>query len=285
MAEQSFVKSIVKKMVVGVVMGVVLVIVAQYIHVVLNLVTGATGEDEFHPFPAVFQKMFFIYAMLGAVVFILLDAPPMPRVEGVKAVISLIIFYAILSGAYIGGASILPQYDPEIEKGKITKVLKLRKARSQQGKAEELIARAKVLNERARSIEQQLRALGGSQIAVEVEAGPASGAAAGDLVALGLEQWDLQECYNCHKLFGQGGKKRGPKMDNIGNLMTPEQLREKILYPKSWKAEGFDKQFKKGKMPDKYKDLMFDEEIDALVAFLATLKDTSVDTPKPIKMK
>ncbi len=285
MAEQSFVKSIVKKTVVGVVIGVVLVIVAQYIHVVLNLVTGATGEDEFHPFPQVFQIMFFIYAMLGAFVFILLDAPPMPRVEGVKAIISLLIFYVVLSGAYIGGASILPQYDPEIEKGKITKVLKLRKARSQQGKAEELIARAKVLNERARSIEQQLRALGGAKIVVEVESGPASGAAAGDLVALGLEQWDLQECYNCHKLFGKGGKKRGPKMDNIGNLMTPEQLREKILYPKSWKAEGFDKQFKKGKMPDKYKDLMFDEEVDALVAFLATLKDASVDTPKPIKMK
>ena len=74
-------------------------------------------------------------------------------------------------------------------------------------------------------------------------------------------------------------------MDNIGNLMTPEQLKQKILDPKSWKAEGFDKQYKKGKMPDKYKDLMFDEEIDALVAFLSTLKDTSVDTPKPIKMK
>jgi hypothetical protein len=73
-------------------------------------------------------------------------------------------------------------------------------------------------------------------------------------------------------------------MDNIGNLMTPEQLREKILYPKKWKAEGFDKQYKKGKMPDKYRDLMFDEEIDALVAFLASLKDTSVTTPKPIKM-
>jgi cbb3-type cytochrome oxidase cytochrome c subunit len=85
-------------------------------------------------------------------------------------------------------------------------------------------------------------------------------------------------------LFGQGGKKRGPILDNIGNLMTPEQLREKLLYPKKWKAEGFDKQYKKGKMPDKYRDLMFDEEIDALIAFLATLKDTSVDTPKPIKM-
>ena len=51
-------------------------------------------------------------------------------------------------------------------------------------------------------------------------------------------------------------------------------------------AEGFDKQFKKGKMPDKYKDLMFDEEVDALGRLsLATLKDTSVKTPKPIKMK
>jgi hypothetical protein len=29
---------------------------------------------------------------------------------------------------------------------------------------------------------------------------------------------------------------------------------------------------------------MFDEEVDALIAFLTTLKDTSVNTPKPIKM-
>jgi len=268
MAEQSLIRSIMKKGVVGVVVGIILVVVARATH-----------------FPEVFQFMFFLYAMLGALVFILLDAPAMPRLEGVKAVISLIIFYVVLSGAYIGGASILPQYDPEIEKGKITKVLKLRKARSQQGKAEELIARAKVLNERASAIEQQLRSLGGGAVAVEVDTSPASGAAAGDLVGLGREQWDLQECYNCHKLFGQGGKKRGPILDNIGNLMSPAELREKILNPKSWKAEGFDKQYKKGKMPDKYKDLMFDEEVDALVAFLATLKDTSVNTPKPIKMK
>ena len=66
--------------------------------------------------------------------------------------------------------------------------------------------------------------------------------------------------------------------------MTADQLREKILNPKSWKAEGFDKQYEKGKMPDKYKDLMFPKEIDALVAFLSSLKDASVETPKPIKM-
>ena len=269
MAEQSLIRNIIKKGVIGVVVGIVLVGVAKATH-----------------FPLVFQIMFFIYAMLGAAVFILLDAPSLNRLEGIKAIVGLVLFYLVLSGVYIGGASGLPQYDPEIEKGKIEKLLKARRARTKQGKAEELIARAKALNERAVSIEQQLRTLGGGVQVVEEAAGtPASTAAAGDLVALGKEQWELQECYNCHKLFGKGGKKRGPELDNIGNLMTPEALRQKILDPKSWKAEGFDKQYKKGKMPDKYKDLMFDEEVDALVAFLATLKDTSVNTPKPIKMK
>ena len=284
MAEPSFLKTVIKKTVIGLLVGIILVLVARYIHSILNLVTGAAGEDAFHPFPMVFQVMFFLYAMLGAFVFILLDAPSMKRLEGGKAIVGLVLFYIIISGVYIGGASSFPQYDPEIEKGKIEKILKRRRAMTKQGKAEELIARAKELNERAASIDQQLKALGGgAQVVVEEKAAPT--AAAGDLVALGKEQWDLQECYNCHKLFGQGGKKRGPEMDNIGNLMTPEQLKQKILDPKSWKAEGFDKQYKKGKMPDKYKDLMFDEEIDALVAFLATLKDTSVNTPKPIKMK
>ena len=265
MAEQSLTKNIMKKGIMGVVLGIILVVAARATH-----------------FPEVFQIMFFIYAMLGAFVFILLDAPSMNRLEGGKAIVGLLLFYVLISGAYIGGASSLPQFDPEIEKGKIEKILKRRRAKTKEGKAEELIARAKALNERAASIDQQLRALGGgATVVLEEKAVPV----AGDLVSLGKEQWDLQECYNCHKLFGHGGKKRGPKLDNIGNLMTPEQLRQKILDPKSWKAEGFDKQYKKGKMPDKYKDLMFDEEVDALVAFLATLKDATVDTPKPIKMK
>ncbi len=269
MAEQSLTRNIIKKGVIGVIVGIVLMGVARATH-----------------FPFVFQVMFFLYAILGAGVFILLDAPSLHRLEGMKAVVGLVLFYLVLSGVYIGGASGLPQYDPEVEKGKIEKILKARRARTQQGKAEELIARAKALNERAVSIEQQLKVLGGGvQVVAESTETPTTSAASGDLVALGREQWDLQECYNCHKLFGQGGKKRGPELDNIGNLMTPEALKEKILDPKSWKAEGFDKQYKKGKMPNKYKDLMFDEEIDALVAFLATLKDSSVNTPKPIKMK
>ena len=269
MANQSFAKSVMKKTAFGILIGVLVVVGAKFTH-----------------FPFVFQVMFFIYAMLGALVFILLDAPAMKRLEGVKAVGALVVFYILLSGLYIAGASILPQFDPEDEKGKIDKVLKLRRAQTELGKADELIARAKELDERAQAISKQLSSLGaGAQIDMPDQ--PSStgvGAAIGDVIARGKEQWELQECYNCHKLYGQGGKKRGPEMDNIGNLMTPEQLKEKIIDPKSWKAEGFDKDYKKGKMPDKYKDLMFPQEIDALVAFLATLKDPSVDTPKPIKM-
>jgi hypothetical protein len=269
MANQSFAKSVMKKTTVGVIVGVLVVVGAKYTH-----------------FPFVFQVMFFIYAMLGALVFILLDAPAMKRLEGFKAVGALVVFYLLLSGLYIAGASILPQFDPEDEKGKIEKVLKLRRAQTELGKADELIARAKELDERAQAISKQLRSLGaGAQVDMpEQPSSTGPGAASGDIIARGKEQYELQECYNCHKLFGQGGKKRGPVLDNIGNLMTPEQLKEKIIDPKSWKAEGFDKQFKKGKMPDKYKDLMFPQEIDALVAFLATLKNPSVDTPKPIKM-
>jgi hypothetical protein len=269
MANQSFAKSVMKKTTVGVIVGVLVVVGAKYTH-----------------FPFVFQVMFFIYAMLGALVFILLDAPAMKRLEGFKAVGALVVFYLLLSGLYIAGASILPQFDPEDEKGKIEKVLKLRRAQTELGKADELIARAKELDERAQAISKQLSSLGaGAQVDMpEQPSASGAGAATGDIIALGKEQWELQECYNCHKLYGQGGKKRGPEMDNIGNLMTPEQLKEKILDPKSWKAEGFDKDYKKGKMPDKYKDLMFPKEIDVLVAFLASLKDASVDTPKPIKM-
>jgi hypothetical protein len=38
-------------------------------------------------------------------------------------------------------------------------------------------------------------------------------------------------------------------------------------------------------MPDKYKELMTDEEVNALAAYLATLKNKSSDTPKPIFVK
>lgn len=269
-------KNVIKKSVAGIVIGVLLVVLAKVFS-----------------FPPVFQVMFFGYAILGAVVYMLLDAPSMRPLGGFKAILGLMVFYAIVSTVYIGGASFLPQFDPEDEKGKIEKLLKAKRAATEQGKAEELLVRAKALSDKADALMTRLQAVGGDAgVAGSVSPNgdkPAGGmpstSAGGDLVALGKEQWNLQECYNCHKLFGEGGKKRGPELDNIASLMSPDELRQKILDPQSWMAEGFEKEYEKKKMPDKYKELMEEKDIDSLIAFLATLKNPSVNTPKPIKKK
>jgi len=240
-------------------------------------------------FPPVFRWMFFAYAILGTVVFLVLDAPNMKPMNGARALGAVLVFYVILCIVYIAGASLWPQYDPEDEKGKIEKLLKAKREASEQGKADELIARAKALDEQAKALVERIKALGGDQ-APPVQGAGGSGAltstvAGGDVLKIGEDQWQLQECYNCHKLRGEGGKKRGPELDNIGNLLTADDIKQKILDPKSWMTEGFEKDYEKGKMPDKYKDLMEDKDVVALAAWLSTFKNTSVNTPKPIKKK
>lgn len=261
--------------------------------VVIGLIVGGAlfGITRALEFPVVFQWMFFAYALLGTAVFILLDAPPVKPVGGVKALGALVVFYIVLCVVYIAGASLWPQYDPEDEKGKIEKILKPKRAATEQGKAEELLARAKALDEQAKALAARIKALGGDQAPGAQAAGGAgtppstTGAAGGDLLKIGEDQWQLQECYNCHKLRGEGGKKRGPELDNIGNLLTVDDIKQKILDPKSWMAEGFEKEYEKGKMPDKYKDLMEEQDVVALASWLVTFKNTSVNTPKPIKKK
>jgi len=265
--------NVIKKLVVGLIVGAVL--------------WGATKALDF---PPVFQMMFFAYALLGTAVFILLDAPSVKPVGGVKALGALVVFYVVLCVVYIAGASLWPQYDPEDEKGKIEKILKPKRAATEQGKAEELIARAKALDEQAKALAARIKALGGDQAPAAQASGgagapPATTAASGDLLKLGEDQWQLQECYNCHKLRGEGGKKRGPELDNIGNLLSADEIKQKILDPKSFMAEGFEKEYEKGKMPDKYKDLMEEKDVVALASWLVTFKNTSVNTPKPIKKK
>jgi len=265
--------NVIKKLVIGLVVGGVLV--------------GVTRSLEF---PVVFQMMFFAYAMLGAVVFMMLDAPTLKPMTGVKSLIVLVAFYLVICTAFISGASMWPQYDPEDEKGKIDKILKPKRAATELGKAEELIARAKALDEQAKALAVRLKALGADQPAKDQGAGTAAspvtgGAATGDVMKVGEEQWQLQECYNCHKLKGEGGKKRGPELDNIGSYLTIEEIKQKVLDPKSFMAEGFEKEYEKGKMPDKYKDLMEEADVIALASWLNTFKNTAVNTPKPIKKK
>ena len=219
----------------------------------IGLVVGGAlvGLTRALEFPFIFQMMFFGQAMFGAAVFMLLDAPSVRTMSGAKSVIAIVVFYIVLCTVFVSGASMWPQFDPEDEKGKIAKILEPKRAATEQGKAEELIARAKALDEQVKALEVRLKALGGDhQVAKGAPVGAppvATGspgstkAATGDFMKLGEEQWQLHECYNCHKLKGEGGKKRGPELDNIGSYLTVDEIKQKILDPKSFMAEGFEK--------------------------------------------
>lgn len=255
----------------------------------LGLVVGgvlvAIAHSQELPFS--FQLLFFIISLVAAIVFILLDARPLGTMSGGKSLLAVIAFWIFMLTVSVAGPSLLPQFDPEDEKVKIGKLLDKERKQSAQGKAEELIARAKALDAQVKALEDRLKGIGGGQAASTPPAGEkppaAASASAGDFMKVGEEQWQLQECYNCHKLRGEGGKKRGPELDNIGTLLTVDEIQEKISNPKSFMAEGYEKEWQKGIMPNKFKDLMDPKEMQALAAWLGTFKNASVNTPKPIK--
>ena len=266
--------NVIKKLAIGLVVGGVLVGVAKALE-----------------FPFVYQMLFLGFAMLGAVTFMLLDAPPLRTMSGAQSIVAFVAFYILLCAVCIAGASFFPQFDPEDEKTKIAKILKSQIDASEKGKTEELIVRVKALDAQVKALEARLMFLGGDQVVDGPTTGPSSpppptaSVVTGDFMKLGEEQWQLMECYNCHKLKGEGGKKRGPELDNIGSLLTVDEIQRKITDPKSFMAEGFEKEWEKGRMPDKFKDLMEPKDILALASWLGSFKNTSVNTPKPIKKK
>lgn len=243
-------------------------------------------------FPMVFRLMFVGYAILGLAAFILLDAPPLPPLSGAKALGALVVFYIVVSVVFTATGKLLPQFNPEWEKGKIHKILEAKKAAKSQISTAELSGRADALNERAEALlgrVAKLEEVVTGKVSVSAEeikatgAGGAAPVANQDPVAYGKDVYDLYECYNCHKIGGKGGtKKRGPVLDNIGNVATADQLKQKIFEPATLLTEGFEKEFKKKMMPKNYPELMSEQELEALVTYLMTLKNPSVETPKMI---
>ncbi len=258
------------------------VVLAAVLVVVAWSGSGALG------FPRVFQAMFVTYVVLGLAVFLLLDAPPMARLSGRTAVVALVGFYLVLSVVYIVGASILPQYDPAVEKGKIEKILKRKREAvlAERRETATLLDQVGKLQEHVDTITARLARIapvgtpGGEPLASLPQA---SSSERLTVVEQGAEVYELYECYNCHTIGGKGSvKKRGPILDNIGSLLTIGDIRKKILDPTYLYARGFEKEHKKGRMPDKYKDLMTEEEVVSLATYLSTLKDPTADTPRPV---
>lgn len=250
-------------------------------------------------FPTVFRIMFVLYAVLGFVIFLLLDLPPMPELSGGKALGAVLIFYVVCSAIYAGASNFLPQYDPEWEKGKISMIIEAKKRAHPYVSPLELNKKTEALNTRTDELMERLamleesvtgRSTAGEGITAEElakkRASASSGGVPSDPIVYGKEVYELYECYNCHKIGGKGSvKKRGPMLDNIGNLATADQIKHKIIDPKFLMAEGFEKQYKKGTMPKNYTELITDAELDALAAYLVSLKNTKIKTPKPILKK
>ncbi len=115
------------------------------------------GSAAMH-FPRVFQVMLMIYILLGLGVFLLLDAPSLPRVEGWKAVAALVTFYLVISAAYILGASYLPQYDPAVEMSKIEKIVKpkLETPEARRARLEALLKKSEELQAKTKALQAKL---------------------------------------------------------------------------------------------------------------------------------
>jgi mono/diheme cytochrome c family protein len=250
--------------------------------VALWVISGALG------FPRIFQWMYVSYAFLGFLVFVLLDAPGGEPLTGWKAILGIVIFYLICSAVLVTAGTLLPQFDPRLEMAGITR--KTDKYRLDAAQTASLMEKTKELSAQAQELIaklNQLQATGAHLGTIEASApAPSAGSSSANLAGMDpVERGKLvfkdYECYNCHKVGGRGGKKRGPELDNIGNLATEAQLKDKIFHPNHWHAEGFEDR-QKDKMPEKFADLMSDVELNTLVAYLQTLKNPEVKTPHPI---
>ena len=105
-----------------------------------------------------------------------------------------------------------------------------------------------------------------SAFVVAAFAGPAS---AQD-TAKGAKVYADQKCAMCHAIAGKGAAK-GP-LDGVGSKLKPEEIREWIVDPIGMAAKA--KATRKPAMQAKYKALP-KEDLDALVAYLASLKKTT----------
>ena len=240
-------------------------------------------------FPFIFQAMFVLYAFLGFVVFVLLDLPPMPEISPGKSLVAIFVFYVLCSGLYLGISHALPQFDPEWEKGKIEKILKRKRSKFTRETIHDLYASSQALTAKADRILARLENMeagGGIDMSIVYEAPDLSdmeNLTPEQKIEYGKEVYGLYECYNCHKIGGKGSvKKRGPKLDNIGNLVSLKDMKAKIWDPNVFVSEGFEEEHEEELMPDTYSDIMDELELEVLAMYLMTLTNTNVKTPKPI---
>ena len=99
--------------------------------------------------------------MLGATVFMLLDAPSLRTMSGAKSVVVLWCSTSCCARCVFPVPRCGRNLIPKMKRGRSPRILKPEIDATEQGKAEELIARAKALDEQVKALEVRLKALGG----------------------------------------------------------------------------------------------------------------------------
>jgi mono/diheme cytochrome c family protein len=84
-------------------------------------------------------------------------------------------------------------------------------------------------------------------------------------VKKGMQVFVTQKCSQCHSIAGKGNAKG--KMDDVGSKLTPDEMREWITDPVGMAAKN-----KKDRKPPMKKKALSSDDVDALVAYLSTLK-------------
>jgi len=84
-------------------------------------------------------------------------------------------------------------------------------------------------------------------------------------VKKGMQVFATQKCSQCHSIAGKGNAKG--KMDDVGSKLTSEEIREWIVDPVAMAAKN-----KKDRKPPMKKKPLSADEVDAVVAYLSTLK-------------
>jgi len=90
-------------------------------------------------------------------------------------------------------------------------------------------------------------------------------AAAQDKVQKGMQVYAAQKCSQCHSIAGKGNAKG--KLDDVASKIPPAEIREWIVDPVVMAAKN-----KKDRKPPMKKKSLSNDEVDALVAYLSTLK-------------
>lgn len=251
--------------------------------VVVWLVSGLIG------FPTIFRFYFTGYALIALPFFVLLDHRfgTQPRHGG----LSIATVFLVASAVLLLASRLLPQYDPQVEQEKIARIQRSYLDRQKPQRIETLRKEAEELGLVVSEPGQVVQTAPGTESSPGTATGSAPAteptsaevaAPSPELIERGRQAYEDWECYNCHKIGGKGGvKRRGPELDNIGSLLSPDAIRAEILNPASSLAEGFEDEYDKKTMPDDFGQRLSDDEINALVAYLSSLKDTSVQTPSP----